>query len=84
MKSMKEVVAADIDAVFDDTPELRKLLKRMLKESPTPEAFESKLYLLVGRLKGFFCADYYRSNWHSIHCECDECMRLQYGNDACD
>jgi len=76
--SLKRDIARQIDRLFEDTPELRKLLRRMLDESPTPRAFESKLYYLTSRLT-FFDSDFYRSNWHSLNCECDECMKLSYG-----
>jgi len=84
MKTMKAVVAENIVAEFHEFPKFCAHLLEKLLESETPEDFADYCYQLAEKLNYLVNTDFVRSNWHPIHCECDDCMRLQYGDEACD
>lgn len=61
--------------------ELIEWIKSQAKQADTPQYLAGILYDLASELSAIAStlADFYRSNWHSIYCECDECMKLAYG-----
>ena len=84
MKSIKGLIIHNILRDFRDLPQLAQHLVDKLVEAETPEEFADYCYRLAQRIQWIINPDDYRSNWHSIYCECDECMRLQYGDEDCD
>jgi len=57
-------------------PGIKRDVMKALKKCETPKEFEGFLFNLGQRLMSLFYSDQYRRNWHSIHCECDECLAL--------
>lgn len=84
MMDIKDEIAEKIRREFRDVPQLAEHLIAKLKESETPEDFSDYCHRLARRISWVFDPDLYRPNWHSIYCECDECLRLEeeeYGGD---
>jgi len=55
-----------------------KALFKILEKSKTPREFEYKVLELSHKLKQVRkLSDYYNDNWHSEHCECNECLGIK-------
>jgi len=61
---------------------VRTHIEALALDSETPLELKGKILDLVDDLRevAYTIEDMYRKNWHSIHCECDECMKLTYGD----
>jgi len=59
---------------------LRPWIKTLIEGSKTPRDFSNKLYSLETTLReiAIFAERFYRKNWHSRECECDECIESEY------
>jgi len=58
---------------------IKDALIEILQNSETPENWQTNISDLIRKLKDLYCYDMFHSNWHSIHCECDECLKLEFG-----
>ena len=72
----KMSLAKKISNSFNDLPELAEHLVIMLFKSETAEEFYDYCQKLAKRISKIIDPEDYRDNWHSIYCECDECLRL--------